>query len=149
MLKGDKRTMDIKKNSIVIEILIGLAVILLLTLVLYPKFISIVRKSQEATTRANLTALRTAIAVYYGDNSGNFPGEDIAEILTKDGKYIKLIPEISCPPHHDKTNLITTAPTGDSGKWAYQTKDSETRQQGEIWVDCSHKDSNGIVWSEY
>ena len=141
--------MDIKKNSFIIEILIGVAIILLLTLILYPKFISIVRKSHEATTRANLTALRTAIAVYYGDNNGTFPKEDIAEVLTKDAKYIKYIPEIYCPPYHAKNNQITTEPTGDSGKWAYQISDSADRQQGEFWIDCNHKDINGIVWNEY
>ncbi|MDD5021562.1 MAG: hypothetical protein PHR82_05415 [Endomicrobiaceae bacterium] len=140
--------MDIKKNSFVVEILIGVGIILLLTLILYPKFISIVKKSNEATTRANLTALRTAIAVYYGDNNGSFP-ENVAEVLTKDGKYIKYIPDVYCPPYHDKNNQITTEPTGDSGQWAYQTTDSEDRQQGEFWIDCSHKDTNGIVWSEY
>ncbi len=140
--------MDMKKNSFIVEILIGIAVVLFLTMILYPKFVSIVRKSHEATTRANLTALRTAIAVYYGDNNGNFP-ENLAEALTKDGKYVKFIPDVYCPPYHDKNNQITTEPTGDSGKWAYQTKDSETRQQGEFWVDCSHKDTNGVVWSEY
>ena len=89
-----------KKKISWTEIFIGVAVILLITLVVYPKFIDIIRKSNEAATRANLTALRSAIAIYYGDNEGTFPTENIAkELITEDGKYIKFIPEVYCPPY--------------------------------------------------
>jgi Tfp pilus assembly protein PilE len=138
-----------KKISFV-EIIVAISIILLVTLIVYPKFLDIIRKSNEATTRANLTALRSAIAIYYGDNEGKFPTEKIAEeLVSEDGKYIKLIPEVYCPPYHNITNEITTSPTGDSGKWAYQVEDSEDRQAGELWIDCDQKDSNGVVWSTY
>lgn len=138
-----------KKISFV-EIIVAISIILLVTLIVYPKFLDIIRKSNEATTRANLTALRSAIAIYYGDNEGKFPTEKIAEeLISEDGKYIKLIPEVYCPPYHNITNEITTNPTGDSGKWAYQVEDSEDRQAGELWIDCDQKDSNGVVWSTY
>lgn len=138
-----------KKISFV-EIIVAISIILLVTLIVYPKFLDIIRKSNEATTRANLTALRSAIAIYYGDNEGKFPTEKIAEeLISEDGKYIKLIPEVYCPPYHNITNEITTSPTGDSGKWAYQVEDSEDRQAGELWIDCDQKDSNGVVWSTY
>lgn len=138
-----------KKISFV-EIIVAISIILLVTLIVYPKFLDIIRKSNEATTRANLTALRSAIAIYYGDNEGKFPTEKIAEeLVSEDGKYIKLIPEVYCSPYHNITNEITTSPTGDSGKWAYQVEDSEDRQAGELWIDCDQKDSNGVVWSTY
>ncbi len=143
-------SIDTKKKFNITEILIAIAVILLLTIVFYPKFLDIIRKSHEATTRANLTALRSVIAIYYGDNEGNFPGEDIEQVLLADnGKYIKYIPEVYCPPYHNPKREITTKPTGDSGKWAYQVEDTDERQAGEIWIDCSHKDSKGVVWSTY
>lgn len=139
-----------KKKINIMEIVVAIAIILLLTLFFYPKFIDVIRKSNEATSRANLTALRSAIAVYYGDNEGKFPSENITEeLLSEDGKYIKYIPELYCPPYHDPTNVITTKPTGDSGYWAYQVEDSEDRQAGEIWIDCNHEDSKGVVWSTY
>ena len=132
------------------EILAAIAVILFLTLILYPKFIDIIRKSHEATTRSNLTALRSAIAIYYGDNEGRFPAGNLAEVLTaENGRYIKYIPEVYCPPYHNITNEITYEPTGDSGKWAYQTSDGQDRQWGEIWIDCNHKDTKGVVWNTY
>lgn len=139
-----------KKTFNVIEIVVAIAIILLLTLVFYPRFMDVIRKSNEATSRANLTALRSAIAVYYGDNEGQFPSENIAEeLLSEDGKYIKYIPDVYCPPYHNPTNKIITTPTGDSGCWVYQFEDSEDRQAGEIWIDCNHKDSRGIDWSTY
>ena len=141
--------LKIKKTNIM-EVVIAILIILLLTLVFYPKFLNIIRKSSEATTRANLSALRRAIAVYYGDNEGSFPGQDIVnELVGQDGKYIKYIPEVYCPPYNSPNNEITTKPTGNSGKWAYQVKDSDERQAGEIWIDCDKEDSNGIVWNTY
>lgn len=142
--------MSDKKRINIIEVIVAIAIILLLTLFFYPKFIDIIRKSNEATTRANLTALRSAIAVYYGDNEGAFPSENIVEeLLVEDGKYIKYIPEVYCPPYHNPNNEITTEPTGNSGKWAYQVRDSQDRQAGEIWIDCNLKDSKGVVWDTY
>jgi len=139
-----------KRKFNIMEILIAILIILFITLICYPKFLDIIRKSNEATTKANLTALRSAIAIYYGDNEGCFPGENITEALLVDnGKYIKYIPEVYCPPYNNPTNEITTRPTGNSGKWAYQVEDSDDRQAGELWIDCNQKDSKGVVWSTY
>lgn len=144
---------EINKNSkkiSIFEVIVAVLIILLLTLVFYPRFLDVLRKSNEATTRANLTALRSAIAVYYGDNEGVFPSENIVEELLSDGgKYIKYIPEAYCPPYTNPTNEITTKPTGKSGKWAYQVEDSKDRQAGELWIDCDKEDSRGVVWNTY
>lgn len=138
------------KKINIFEIIIAVLIILFLTLIFYPKFLDVLRKSNEATTRANLSALRTAIAVYYGDNEGSFPSENIVEeLLSENGKYIKYIPKAYCPPYTNPTDEITTNPTGNSGKWAYQATDSQDRQAGEIWIDCDEKDSKGVVWSTY
>ena len=70
-------------------------------------------------------------------------------MTAEDGKYIKYIPEVYCPPYTNPTNEITTEPTGNSGKWVYQVEDGYDRQAGEIWIDCDKKDSKGIVWNTY
>ncbi len=133
-----------------IEVVVAILIILLVTLVFYPRFLDVIRKSNEATSRANLMALRNAIAVYYGDNEGTYPDSNIVEqLLSDNGIYIAYIPEVYCPPYHNPTNEITTKPTGDSGKWAYQVEDSQDRQAGEIWIDCNQKDSKGVVWNTY
>lgn len=131
------------------EILVAIAIIVLVTLITYPKFVNTIRKSHEVKTRANLFSLRNAVAIYYGENEGHFPGADIAKVLTSDDKYLKYIPEVYCPPYHPPTTEITTSPTGDSGKWAYQVEDSDTRQAGEIWIDCNHKDTRDVSWDQY
>ncbi|WP_372519219.1 hypothetical protein [Candidatus Ruminimicrobiellum ovillum] len=134
----------------IIEVIIAILIILLVTLVVYPKFLDIIRKSNEAASIANLKALRSAIAVYYGENEGHFPSDNIvAELLSGDGKYIAYIPELYCPPYNNPTNEITTKPTGNSGKWAYQVEDSQDRQAGEIWIDCDKPDSKGVIWNTY
>ncbi len=140
------------KNINIIEIVAAVSIILLVALIAYPKFLGILRKSSEQVTIANLMALRSAIAIYYADNNGNFPGEDIEKsLLIDDGKYIKYIPEAYCPPYTNPTKEITTKPTGKSGKWAYQVADSTItgRQAGELWIDCDKKDSKGVVWNTY
>ncbi len=138
------------KGFSMVDVIVLLSLILLLTIVIYPKTLDLLRKSNEAATRVNLTALRAAIAVYYGENKGVYPGADINDaLIAEDGKYIKYIPECYCPPYHNPYAIITTSPTGDSGKWAYQVEDSDDRQAGELWIDCNEKDSKGVVWSSY
>lgn len=139
-----------RKGFGMVDVIVFLSLILLLTIVVYPKFLELIRRSNEAATRANLTALRAAIAVYYGENKGVYPGTEVNEALSGEGgKYIKYIPECYCPPYHNPYAVITTSPTGNSGKWAYQVEDSDDRQAGELWIDCNEKDSKGVVWSSY
>ena len=140
------------KKFTIIEFVVAILVILLITLICYPKFLNILRKSSEQATIANLIAIRSAIAIYYADNNGCFPGDDIEKsLLADDGKYIKYIPKAYCPPYTNPTNEITTKPTGKSGKWVYQVVDSTVtgRQAGELWIDCDKKDSKGIIWNTY
>jgi len=100
-------------------------------------------------------ALRNAIAVYYGDNDGEFPTSKVAQELTANGgKYIREIPAAYCPGLHKKSNIVITGnfeENKDSGNWAYKTQDAEDgtgRVKGQIWILCTHKDSKGNVWSE-
>ncbi|MCL2390116.1 MAG: hypothetical protein FWD54_01175 [Endomicrobia bacterium] len=146
--------MDKKNRFSFTEIVIAAAVVVLLAVIAFPKMANTLRKSNENATKASLASLRSAIAMYYGDNEGNYPGTNIAEELTKDAKYIKEIPFASCPPYHAKSNKILikgTEASNDTGEWIYKaddTEDNSGRVQGQIWINCSHKDSKGNVWSE-
>ncbi|MDR2191572.1 MAG: prepilin-type N-terminal cleavage/methylation domain-containing protein, partial [Endomicrobium sp.] len=51
-----------------IELLIAVAVIVILSIIAVPKITSVLVKSNENATKASLGALRTAIAMYYGDH---------------------------------------------------------------------------------
>lgn len=143
-----------KSGLSAIEIIIAIAVIVILSIIAVPKFTNILRESNEKATKANLGALRNAIALYYGDHEGEYPGLDIVKELTENQKYIKEIPFVYCVPHHSKTNKIILKDFDkykDSGYWAYKIDDSDDgtgRLKGQIWILCTHTDSKGNVWSE-
>ena len=137
-----------------IEIVVALAVVVIVAMIAVPKFTSILRKSDEGAAKGSLGALRSAIAMYYGDNEGNYPSEDIVKELTENGRYIQEIPFAYCPPYHKKSNRICVGDfekNKDLGGWAYKADDAEDgsgRVKGQIWVNCTHQDSKGNVWSE-
>jgi type II secretory pathway pseudopilin PulG len=138
-----------------IELLIAIAVIVILSIISVPKITSSLIKANENATKASLGALRTAIAMYYGDHDGEFPTSKIAQELTgENGKYVKEIPAVYCPPYHKKSNIIITSgfeENKDSGYWAYKPEDADDgtgRVKGQIWILCTHRDSKGNLWSE-
>ena len=117
----------------------------------HSKLSDMLRKSNEGATKGSLGALRSAIAMYYGDHEGNYPSADIVKELTENGKYINEIPYAYCPPHHGKSNNIITKDfdkNKDKGGWAYKADDEEDgtgKVKGQIWVNCSCTDSKGNV----
>jgi Type II secretory pathway, pseudopilin PulG len=143
-----------KNGFSVIEIIIALAVIIIIAIIAVPKFSNVLRKSGEGATKSGLGSLNSAIAMYYGDHEGNYPSADIVKELTENGKYIKEIPMAYCPPHHKKSNSIITGDfekNQDTGGWAYKADDVEDgsgKIKGQIWVNCTHTDSKGNIWSQ-
>jgi hypothetical protein len=110
--------------------------------------------------------LRSALAIYYGEQEGRYPvdgdGTDgqtgvtgLGSVLTQDhGKYIKEMPSCYAPPHHVKTIDVTAANTAaDTGNWGYRNDPASPaageKIWGDLWVDCSQTDSRGTVWSLY
>ena len=144
------------KGFSIVEVIILIAIVVIIVFVAMPKFNMLIRRSNEGMTRGNLASLRSAISIYYGENDGNFPGNNIAEVLVNDeGKYIDSIPFAYCPPYHHRNNVILTGidfPTesANTGGWGYKDSDNGTgRNWGEIWINCTHTDSRGIIFSEY
>jgi type II secretory pathway pseudopilin PulG len=116
------------------------------------KYIAILKSANEEAVLQNLIALRYAIALYYNDHEEIYPSADIVKELIN-GKYITSIPYISIP-NHNKTNKITIYSASDknldSGGWIYKADDSSDntgKSKGDIWVNCSHTDSKGNIWS--
>jgi general secretion pathway protein G len=136
-----------------ISLLIAVAVTVLLASIAVPKMRTILSKANEDATKAGLSSLRSAIAIYYGEHNGAYPDENIVKELVEDGQYIEKIPYVYLD-HHKKSNKILLsnfAENPDSGQWAYKadnTDDLTGRVKGEIWINCAHKDSLGNVWSE-
>ncbi|MDR3124622.1 MAG: type II secretion system GspH family protein [Endomicrobium sp.] len=137
------------RNSIIItlEILVAILVIAVTLFVSVPKFSNILRKSEDIATKKGLTYLRSAIALYYSENSGKYPDANIAKELVQKG-YIQEIP-YAYIPGHKKSNTIhvdNLENNVDTGGWAYKAsdiKDSTGKYKGQIWVNCSC----GDYWS--
>ncbi len=90
-----------------IELMIVVAVIGILTAVAIPKMGSLVRKSREASTKANLGSIRSALSIYYADNEGKFPTE--LQTLAYNKKYLPIIPNAWTQESGDD-NTITNGP---------------------------------------
>jgi prepilin-type N-terminal cleavage/methylation domain-containing protein len=141
-----------------VELMIVVAIIGLLATISMPKFADFVRKSNEATTRASLGALRSALTIYSAANDGAKPGDHL-ECLTTDGRYLGKIPKCQLPPYHETVSLVSNSSeypgaaifTADAGHWLYANDPSieglGPREPGEVWVGCTHQDSRGIGWS--
>jgi len=144
-----------KKNAFTaIEVVIAVAIVVILAVIAVPKLASVLRKSDEGAAKGSLTALRGAVAMYYGDNKGQYPTAEIAKELTENGKYLTEIPAVCCPPYHKKSSVIMTSgfdKNKDTGQWAYKADDTEDgagKVRGQIWINCTHTDSKGNIWSE-
>jgi hypothetical protein len=115
------------------------------------KFNSILDLAEEEAAKKNLISLRAAVSSYYNDKDGVYPeGADIEKELI-DGKYLPKIPRLKIK-HHSKTDkiaLFKEKQGEDSGTWVYVSTPSQDgkRRAGSFYINCSHKDSNGNVWS--
>ena len=139
-----------------IELMIVVAIIGILAAIAIPKFADLVKKAQEGKTRGNMTALRSALSIYYGDSDGISPMDDLS-ILATNQKYLKQIPEVLVPafsdvgnPGHGKNSVVTTATefssTTDTGQWAYVDNNTAVNW-GHVYIGCSHNDAKSVIWN--
>jgi len=104
-------------------------------------------KSNEGATKGNLGSIRSALSIYYGDTKGEYP-TDLAA-LTVGGKYLKSLPRAKVPPHHSDSNAVRQGRSpDDSGGWFYDN-DLLDSDFGQVFVNCTHTDTKGKVWTEY
>lgn len=132
-----------------IELMIVVAVLGVLASIIAPKVTSMIRRSQEAMTKANLAVLRSAIKIYSANNDGAFPIDDLS-CLIKDG-YLSSIPGEKTPPYHPGGNVVGSGSIAawgaNEGNWYYFNVPGESRY-GEIVVNCNHLDLAGKAWDE-
>jgi prepilin-type N-terminal cleavage/methylation domain-containing protein len=147
---------NIKKGFTLIELMIVVAIIGILAAIAIPKFADLINKSKEGATKGALSSVRSALQVYYGDNEGWFPTDDLS-ILTNNAKYINSIPVAKLPTtgHPDQAAVITFSSSSaagvfsggsaaqDSGGWAYFNSPTATAQWGTFAANCTHEDIKG------
>ncbi len=166
--KEEVNLMQKSKGFTLIELMIVVAIIGILAAIAIPKFADLIRKSQEAATKGNLGAMRSAIVIYYGEQEGIFPnatadGDDstsgtLGSILTmNNGKYIKASPATYEPPYHPSNALtasvaiVSCDESAYAGSWGYQPTGAQTgaRSYGDFWVNCTHTDMKLTTWGNY
>lgn len=133
--------------------MIVVAIIGVLAAIAIPKFAQLINKSKEGHTKGALATLRTAISVYYSDNEGIFPSDDLS-VLLKNAKYVAYIPDARLPgtPHQDSKLVTPVSSAGalitDDAGWAYDNTRGDS-EWGKITVNCSHTDTSGANWSSF
>jgi general secretion pathway protein G len=129
--------------------MIVVTIIGVLASIAIPKFANLIRKAMEGSSKGNLGAIRSALSVYYADLEGQYPARMLS--LTVGGKYIRVAPLAKAPNYHDEsvleTNGLVTAVDG-AGGWYYDNVAGDAFM-GTLYVNCTHTDTKGTVWTLY
>ena len=146
--------------------MIVVAIIGILAAVAIPKFASMLEKAREGATQGNLGAIKSAISIYYGDQSGNWPSDLTTPSATNPKgfqKYLDKVPPVKVT--HPVASLGGTALSGtstvvsieaiavpsvigsDPGSgydgWKYNSV------TGGLWVNNAQTDTGGVTYSMY
>ena len=134
-----------KKGFTVMEIAITVVVFALLFGLTVPKFMALVHKAQEGSTKHKLVKVRSAIAAYYGEHQGNYPTDNLSSLSPQ---YIEKIPQATVPGYppsaHVSHGNFEQAFTK-TGGWAYISDPADPRY-GDFFVNVEKDDSYGKAW---
>lgn len=131
-----------------IELLIVVVIIAILTTIGMLNYATAMRKSEDGVTKGNLGALRSAVAIYYTDNDGVYPTDDLS-VITASRHCISSIPVAHILPSHAESTTVTLERTpSDTGGWSYNNTRSDPAW-GTLRVGCLHQDSSGMSWTTY
>ena len=143
-----------ERGFTIIELMIVVAIIVILVAVAYPRFIVMLEKAREGATKANLATLKSAINIYYNDQAGIWPSD-----LTGSFKnYLDKIPAVKVthagygPTLSGKSTAILIETVSVPAAIGSETTNDGWKYNnvtGDIWVNNSMTDSNGVQYSMY
>ena len=137
-----------KKGFTVTEIIVMVVVLALLLGLTVPKFMALVHKAKEGSTKHKLVQVRSAIAAYYGEHQGMYPTDDLTSLVPV---YIEKIPQATVPGYaptaHVSTGTYDEAFTK-TGGWAYVSNPEDPRF-GDFFVNVDAADSYGKPWASH
>ena len=135
--------------------MIVVAIIAILAAIVIPQYANLTAKSQEASTKANLGSIRSALSIYYSDNDGWYPIDSNNLLsLTSASRYLAAIPPTILPTTMNNTghllnSAIRNVAVDDAGGYIYWNGGPGQVVWGGILVNCNHQDLRGGVWSSY
>lgn len=141
--------MNDRRGFTVIELLTVVAVIGILSALAITRYNQTLRKANEGAAKGNLGTIRSALRIYYADMEGGAYPETLA-VLAQNSTFLPRVPEVEAPPYHPDSNAVRTSAgaANDAGGWQYNNVPSDLNY-GTLWVNCTHTDSAGSVWTSY
>ena len=155
-----KKMIKEQKGFTLIELMIVVAIIGILAAIAIPKFAQMLEKSREGTTKGNAGAIRSALAIYYGDREGVWPTTlDPSTAATWDNHlmsiYLDVLPQVKVT--HNGVNTPATNPAGTAitnlqaddipavlGQgWAYDSF------YGRVYVNSTYTDTKSSSYTTY
>jgi len=137
-----------RKGFTLIELMIVVTIIGILAGIAVQMYGDMTRKSTDAFTKGNLGTIRSALSIYYGNNEGIYPSDDLT-CLTNNVRFLVVMPPTRIKPYHQDSNQVTAESTpSETGGWSYDNIPSD-QTWGTVRVGCLHTDAKSVTWTDF
>ena len=135
-----------KRGFTLIELMIVVAIIGILAAVAIPRFAQMLDKSREGATKGNLSAIRSAVSIYYSEKEGVWP----ADLSTGFTSYLYPIPPARANQLGNVSDVTLAAdiPSAPGVGWAYVTTPGAV-YEGNVFANSTATDTKGVSFTTY